>query len=79
MENAAISGFLFLWTLDEPSVLGPTFSAVFPFGQQNEYWLLRMVYGSSYQGYYLKLFQLFNYFNDCEDFKRAEFYRISLW
>lgn len=30
-KNAAINGFLFLWTLDEPSVLGPTFSAAFPF------------------------------------------------
>lgn len=30
MDSAAINVFLFLWTLDELSVLGPTFSPVFP-------------------------------------------------
>lgn len=50
LENATIRGFLFLWTLDELSILGPTFATVFLFGYQSSYWFMRTVYGSSYLG-----------------------------
>lgn len=49
-------------------LLVPRFLLYFPLANKVSLaWFMRMVYGSNYQGLYLKSFQLFNYLKYSED------------